>query len=386
MPLLSTFKKPLAIAMWDFSWMLRHRKGDSFEDFETVIGDLVERGYNAVRIDAFPQLIASDGNGKQEETFNFTKGGFGLTMWGNNFTVRDMNPRIALKEFMQVCEKKGVYVGLSTWFFGDDAGRHKTFQGIDAFVRAWDETLTFLKEENLLNNVIYVDLLNEYPCYHGFEWMEKSLDLLKYPEEEGKKYNQKQIAFYNNFITECLQQLKAKWQGFTFFASQTEISDVDWLDVDFKEFMAIDKHIWACLLPGVTDETNYWEGIFTAKGDAGFEDAYKKIMERWTANREKFKETFASFIKLAGDKAKELNVPVGNTEGWGSINWYDHPDLDWEWIKDSAEIAVDACLENAYTFICTSNFTHPHFDIWNDIEWHKKICEKIKNGVTFNNA
>jgi len=42
---------PLAIAMWDFSWLQRHHRLGEFEDFDHVLDGLVDRGYNAVRID-----------------------------------------------------------------------------------------------------------------------------------------------------------------------------------------------------------------------------------------------------------------------------------------------------------------------------------------------
>lgn len=78
--------------------------------------------------------------------------------------------------------------------------------------------------------------------------------------------------------------------------------------------------------------------------------------------------------------AKEHNIVCGNTEGWGSVNWYDHPELGWDWIKECAEICVEACLAHEnYKFICTSNFTHPQFKgMWDDIAWHKAITSKIK--------
>jgi len=79
--------------------------------------------------------------------------------------------------------------------------------------------------------------------------------------------------------------------------------------------------------------------------------------------------------------ASKHNIVCGNTEGWGPISWFDHPELMWEWTKESAEICVEiAKRHDNYKFICTSNFTHPQFrGIWDDIKWHQKITEKIKS-------
>ena len=57
------FDRALPIAMWDFTWLERHHAGGSFADFDRVIDELVERGYEAVRIDVFPHLIAADQQG-----------------------------------------------------------------------------------------------------------------------------------------------------------------------------------------------------------------------------------------------------------------------------------------------------------------------------------
>lgn len=49
---------PRAVTMWDFSWLERRWPGAGYEDWDKALSELVERGYNAVRIDAFPHLLA----------------------------------------------------------------------------------------------------------------------------------------------------------------------------------------------------------------------------------------------------------------------------------------------------------------------------------------
>ena len=43
---------PLAITMWDFSWIERRWDGAGFEDWNAALDGVKERGYDAVRIDA----------------------------------------------------------------------------------------------------------------------------------------------------------------------------------------------------------------------------------------------------------------------------------------------------------------------------------------------
>ena len=51
--------RPLAITMWDFSWLERRWPGAGYEDWNVALDELAARGYDAVRIDAYPHLVAS---------------------------------------------------------------------------------------------------------------------------------------------------------------------------------------------------------------------------------------------------------------------------------------------------------------------------------------
>ena len=49
-----------AITMWDFSWLERRWPGAGYEDWDQVLDELLERGDNAIRVDAYPHLIAEN--------------------------------------------------------------------------------------------------------------------------------------------------------------------------------------------------------------------------------------------------------------------------------------------------------------------------------------
>jgi hypothetical protein len=174
-------KEPAAIAMWDFSWALRHDPGCEFADWDKVLDGLVERGYNAIRFDVFPPLVATGLDGRVNDSHHFPKSGKKPVMWGNQFPTT-LHPRQALKEFIPRCLDRGLLLGLSTWFFGpgNDPKRAnqlvENVQGLNGFVRVWDETLRFLKDNDLLHNIYYVDLLNEYPLFSGFKWLRGQMD------------------------------------------------------------------------------------------------------------------------------------------------------------------------------------------------------------------
>jgi len=399
LPKLSELKKPLAIAMWDYSWLLRHHKYGSFEDWNKVLNELVERGYNAIRIDCMPQFVAAGNDGKLQEEFFHKREVWKPAYWGNQFSMYS-RPREALLEFMKKCEQKAVRVGLATWFMGHGTERNLEFKGIDGFVRAWDETLEFLKQNDLLKNVIYVDLLNEYPLWHGFEWFKKEMNLrgneklfrennpdANVPDEvfqkrKGKGYTILQQEFYQGFIDTVISTLKKKWPQLTFFTSQTGGGGEGalWKQIDFKNFGAIDAHFWFTQNSEFTSKTAVAGlNMFRTQKDSGFKEGYENALKYWRKNEQKLAGWMEEKIKYVGDLGKKYSIPIGNTEGWGAVFWQDHPLLGWEFIKEAADVAVDISLKHGYKFICTSNFTHPQFEgIWRDLAWHRQITERIK--------
>jgi hypothetical protein len=115
---------------------LRHYPTGEFENWDAVLDGLVKRGYNAIRFDVFPALVAPDSEGRVIQEHHFPKSDWKPTMWGGQYSTT-IQPRRALKEFIPRCLDRGVLLGLSTWFFGSGVER---VEAVDGFVRVWDET------------------------------------------------------------------------------------------------------------------------------------------------------------------------------------------------------------------------------------------------------
>jgi hypothetical protein len=393
----SQLKKPVAIAMWDFSWILRHHKFGEFEDWDQVLQGLAERGYNAIRMDAMPQFVAADTDGTIKEEFRSLYTTWKPSLWGNQYSM-SFRPREALLEFLPKCEKYGIKVGLASWFMRHGTDRSDIFTEKDAVYRAWDETLSFLKSHDLLKNVMYVDLLNEYPYWHGYDWLKNELnsrsdvekfkmdnpdanipdggqDNKKHDENETVYDNPLEIAFYNQYANDLLTRIKSRYPELDFLVS---FSKMNLDNIDLSNYGALDYHLW---FQFVIDAPEIWQ-IHKRDSTTDHRDVYAKIKKCWAEDKSQLTTWMNGRIKKAAGVAREHGIVCGNTEGWGSINWYDHPELGWDWIKECAEISVDACLKHDnYKFICTSNFTHPQFKgMWDDIAWHRTITEKIKKG------
>jgi hypothetical protein len=384
----SQLKKPVAIAMWDFSWILRHHRYGDFENWDAVLEGLAERGYNAVRIDAMPQFVAADTSGHSETEFRAVKNGWQPSLWGNDYTM-SFRPHEALLEFLPKCSKYGIKVGLATWFMQHGTNRKDIFKEEGGLVRAWDETLSFLNANGLLDNVIYVDLLNEYPNWHGYDWLKKNMNRLSGLEQykpgnpepnvpdqiiSGKNANAEQQKFYNDFIRSTIKTFKVKYPDMDFYASLDSSMELD--RIDLSVFGALDYHIWFAhsgKVPGL-------DKVGARDQSQDYREVYSALLSYWKENKNELVTWMDGRLNSISAAAAKNKIVCGNTEGWGPISWFDHPELGWEWVKESAEICVDLARKHEnYKFICTSNFTHPHFSgMWEDIRWHQKITSRIK--------
>src|SRR5512141_1078667 len=57
---LAKLERPIAITMWEQSWLQRRWPGAGYEDWDRALAELVERGYDAVRLEANPHNLVVD--------------------------------------------------------------------------------------------------------------------------------------------------------------------------------------------------------------------------------------------------------------------------------------------------------------------------------------
>jgi hypothetical protein len=396
MTALSKTEGRLAIAMWDTGWLTRHYKHGSFANWDKALDELVARGYNAIRIEGFPHLVASGSDGSVTERF-FRPRDQGLgSPWRNPWGTY-LEPRAGLAEFLPKCRERGVKVGIATWFPNVRENRHKQVQGVDEFVRIWHETLAFLESHNLLDTILYVDLLNEYPLWHGFEWLNLMLESLSAPrqgdleglsEEERCRhvdshcYNPRQFDFYNAFATETLRRLKEAWPALDFLYCFTHSNSTPWDRMDLSRFDVLDVHHWFTQNIEFSNRVDYFNAIHSASdSDAGYERCLASIRQTWPTCRDDLVTWMRGKLTHVAAVGKTLGVPCGSTEGWGPIMWREHPLLDWDFVKETGLIGAKLGAELGFKFNGSSNFTHPQFEgLWANIAWHREVTSIIKGG------
>jgi len=372
----------LTIAMWDFSWLYMHHKGGAFEDFEKATDELLERGFNTVRIDAFPLLIAQMKQ-EQKQTWQFPEQS--QSTWGFITQPHALNIPAVLIEFMEITKRKHIFVILSSWGAGD----RSKFSDRQKFWEAWEMTLDILSEQNLLDHVLYVDLDQEFPFFSPFQPALQELGkqpaagegggLSEAMEAAGQAkwgWNARQMAFVKDYFNSTLRHFQKKYPRLRFTFSLTaywdEIRSMK-LPLDVLEL-----HIW--LDQDRFDARTGFNTLNKVRDDAVDYKAYmQSIRQTFKSIRPMLFKQLENRMQYAYNWSNEIPAPLVTTEAWGPWWHMDHPDLEWQWLYDWCEQA--AALAENYSFwgITPWNFSHPYWENWSNISWYRRVNERFLN-------
>ena len=388
-------RAPLAVAMWDYSWLTRRSGSQAeFADVDAVLDGFVARGYNALRIDAFPHLIADGAGGHSHPTFDMVPqwGGF---PWGNSDYV-NINPRRDLPDFLHKCAARRLRIGLSTWLTNDTTGRASAVAGPADLARIWTETLGFLGEQGLLDIVEWVDLGNEFPSVSFMPSVVAHINRDLGPGDQIgrlqgylRPYTPTQAAAISAYMEQVIAPLKLRFPSLSFcFSLLGDGTTATFAHHDLSSFDLLEPHIWLGQNSGFGLQSGL--DLFLAEGFGPIQTPHINLGVQTLANRTYFsqRDHLLDWLGTAMDSWVELGnrlgVPVYTTEAWASTNYYDLPSLDsggrtWEWIFDTATQAAAMAKQRGWTGICSSNFCEPIFPaFYDDVAWHRRITDSIR--------
>lgn len=358
------YLRPYAITMWDFSWLERRWPGAGYEDWDQALGELVERGYNAVRVDAFPHLVSF---GPMREwdilpTWN-------QTSWGAQSLARiQVTP--ALTEFIGKCHARGVGVGLSTWWRQDPEDTRLKIKSAGDLAKVWVDTIEHIDRAGLLDAILYVDFSNEFPIpfwtpflYGGIEGEEKS------------RRDPDIVALMRDSIAIARQSYPDLNYTFSFCTQYR-----DWASQDVSMLDILEPHIWMSH-PSTSDWNEVVRYHFEKFSPEGFDNIVKRGYQTYRDNKQKYDGALLGEVDNIAAWSRASHKPLVTTECWSVVDYKDWPLLDWGWIKDLCELGVThAARTGRWVGMGTSNFCGPQFvGMWRDVAWHRRLTDLIKS-------
>lgn len=349
-----------AITMWDFSWLERRWPGAGYEDWDVALEELTARGYDTVRIDAYPHLIALDG------TRGWTlRPQWNQQAWGAQ-SVITVQVLPQLTDFVRACARHGVAVALSSWFREDVDDVRMRLTTPAALAQAWIATLEVLDAAGLLDQIAYVDLTNEFPMAVWAPFLYGSTEADPRPTADPR---------INAWLVESVEIVRAAYPDLDYTYSFAE--DVATLrDADVSTLDLLEPHLW---MAGVSDFYERVDYDFERFDPIGYDHVVERGRSTYFAEQERYDAAIFDQIDLAASWSRASGKPLATTECWSIIDYKDWPGLDWDWVKDLNERALQrAAATGRWVALATSNFCGPQFvGMWRDVDYHRRLTDLI---------
>jgi hypothetical protein len=354
--------RPYAITMWDFSWLERRWPGAGYEDWDRALGELKERGYDAVRIDAYPHLMTAG----PEDVWHLPPCWTQMA-WGAQSPM-DVRVGPELVKFMQKAKAHGIGVALSSWYRKDSRNMRLRIRTPQDQARIWIDTLRYLEAAGVADDILYVDLCNEFPQLNWAPYLYGRLGGPEIPRTSPRIE-----TWMRDSIALCREAFPRFDYTYSFSSQLT-----DWRPQDVSMLDLLENHIWMAS-PEVSEFNQVVGYEFDWFKPDSFDALARHGREEYFSRKDYYDGRLMWRIDENAEWSRVSGKPLVTTECWSIIDYKDWPGLDWDWVMDLNARGVEyAASKGRWTGIATSNFCGPQFvGMWRDVAWHRRLTDVI---------
>jgi hypothetical protein len=365
----------LTLVMWDQAYLMRHFQGQSYADYDRVLDETIERGYNTLRLDPLPQLIDL---ARAENVYRWEDPKTPYMPWGWD-RAGEGPLGTFLIDFMEKVQRRQMHYTLSTWWITDVSSNNPFPMGSKSprtHMEAADLWAVMLREWQRrfgFEGLVYVDIANEVPYFlPGF--------MRRIEDETGRgwgeaAFSSRQVEFLSLELNTAMSALQREFPQLRFTASIH--GDERWLEVPLN-FDCLDVHFYSDADMRWRDRTGFgdvMDKLFTdSSWHKGFSERCKQtrdaVAPMLRARQRSKLSAFAAWSKQQG-------MPLTTSESWSSWYYFDSPDLDWGWLLEWAEWSVEDAIEYGMWGWTPHNYCQPQFKNWQDVSWHRRLTDRF---------
>ena len=357
----------MTVIMWDFAFLTRHVKGDSFENYDKVLDEAIERGYNTIRIDPMPHVIDLSAPEKMIGRGPLTDQP--LHPWDRSEAFTGPLGTWLI-EFMEKLLHRDMYYTLSAWNMLPFVDNWQA-SSLRDITDKWKIMLREWKKRFGFKNCVYIDLSNEYPFF-----------LNNHLDHTIAQCNGRWTPEWNTLIRDevnsCLREMRREFPELRFMVSLH--GDINWINLDL-ELDVMDIHFYADADPRFSDRTlfdQHYQDYFVT--DEQYADFSERCMLSHAAMAPMYRARQRTKLAAFSEWSREAGIPLVTTESWASWFYNDHKDLDWSWLLEWAEWSVEDAIDFGMWGWTPHNYCQPQFKNWQDINWHRRLTERFLKG------
>lgn len=147
----------LAMACWDYAWPLCREYGA----MERMLDETRARGFNALRLDPYPHLLASPGDGVHMDRCEILPPPDPRR--GIPRGVATVHIREAFQRLLRAAADRGIRLWLSGFFLPDSRARRSFVRRPGDYIDVWAQTLELARQWGQLDTIAAVDFAYHFP-------------------------------------------------------------------------------------------------------------------------------------------------------------------------------------------------------------------------------
>ncbi len=361
--------------MWDFSWLTRRDGGAAeYRDWDRVLDELAERGYDCVRIDAFPHLVA---DGEEHTVLPEPYS----AQWGNTRPVR-VRAREGLVRFIVKAKERGVRVALSTWFNPDAKRLRSAVRTPEDYARVWRAVLRLVAEHSLESQIEWVDLCNEFPlgAWARGAYREVFQTSPDNPVSVLRPWRDHERAALQRYFDDAIGALRAEFPIHRYTFSSQALAERQFRRLSVESFDLLEPHVWLSDRWSFQFETAHLLSLVQAPGGPALHARLASTLHPLRARA--WRRSLEQRLRAVAEWGRVTGLPLATSEAWASTIYPNVRDpASWRWLKDVCAFGVGTALGLGWRALCTTNFSQPHFPVlWSDVAWHRELCRSIRAG------